>query len=162
VLRRPAAWSVQCPTRSVIDALRRQPPASVRRGSGSRTGGGSPGRRAGYRSACEDAGPVANAEFSLIGAGEELFQSGRLQCHFGGFWVLPRNRSCVLPEQACQGLIGWQILLRRVHGRYARMVNARKLRSGHVLRNRMDSRAVSPSHLHQKEPGDRPRHSAVG
>jgi putative transposase len=39
------------------------------------------------------------------------------------------------------------ILLRRVHGRYAQMVNARRLRSGHLWQNRFYSCALSPSHL---------------
>ncbi|NWF85105.1 MAG: transposase [Bryobacteraceae bacterium] len=39
------------------------------------------------------------------------------------------------------------VLLRRVHGRYAQMVNARRLRSGHLWQNRFYSCALSPSHL---------------
>jgi putative transposase len=40
-----------------------------------------------------------------------------------------------------------QSLLRRVHGRYAQMVNAKRLRSGHLWQNRYYSCALSTSHL---------------
>ena len=40
-----------------------------------------------------------------------------------------------------------EVLLRRVHGRYAQMVNAKRLRSGHLWQNRYFSCALSPSHL---------------
>lgn len=39
------------------------------------------------------------------------------------------------------------VLLRRVHGSYAQMVNARRLRSGHLWQNSFYSCALSPSHL---------------
>ena len=39
------------------------------------------------------------------------------------------------------------VLLRRVHGRYAQMVNARQLRSGHLWQNRFFCCALSPTHL---------------
>jgi len=39
------------------------------------------------------------------------------------------------------------VLLRRVHGRYAQMVNARRLRSGHLWQNRFYSCPLSGSHL---------------
>ena len=39
------------------------------------------------------------------------------------------------------------VLMRRVHGRYAQMVNARRLRSGHLWQNRFYSCALSPTHL---------------
>lgn len=39
------------------------------------------------------------------------------------------------------------VLWRRVHGRYAQMMNARLLRSGHLWQNRFYSCALSPSHL---------------
>jgi putative transposase len=39
------------------------------------------------------------------------------------------------------------VLLRRVHGRYAQMLNARRLRSGHLWQNRFYSCALSASHL---------------
>ena len=41
----------------------------------------------------------------------------------------------------------FSVLLRRVHGRYAQMVNARRLRSGHLWQNRFYCCALSPSHL---------------
>ena len=40
-----------------------------------------------------------------------------------------------------------EVLLRRVHGRHAQMVNARRLRSGHLWQNRFFSCALSTSHL---------------
>ena len=39
------------------------------------------------------------------------------------------------------------VLFRRVHGRYAQMVNARRGRSGHLWQNRYYSCALSPGHL---------------
>ena len=39
------------------------------------------------------------------------------------------------------------VLLRRVHGRYSQMVNARRARTGHLWQNRFHSCALSPSHL---------------
>jgi putative transposase len=39
------------------------------------------------------------------------------------------------------------VLLRRVHGRYAQMVNARRLRTGHLWQNRFYSCPLAPSHL---------------
>jgi len=39
------------------------------------------------------------------------------------------------------------VLLRRVHGRFAQMINARRLRSGHLWQNRFYSCALSPTHL---------------
>lgn len=39
------------------------------------------------------------------------------------------------------------ILLRRVHGRYAQMVNARKVRTGRLWQSRFYSCALSPNHL---------------
>lgn len=41
----------------------------------------------------------------------------------------------------------FEVLLRRVHGRYAQMINARRLRSGHLWQNRYFSCALSTSHL---------------
>jgi putative transposase len=40
-----------------------------------------------------------------------------------------------------------EVLLRRVHGRYAQMVNAKRLRSGHLWQNRYFSCPLSESHL---------------
>jgi putative transposase len=40
-----------------------------------------------------------------------------------------------------------EVLLRRLHGRYAQMVNARRLRSGHLWQNRFFSCPLSASHL---------------
>jgi putative transposase len=40
-----------------------------------------------------------------------------------------------------------EVLLRRLHGRYAQMVNAKRLRSGHLWQNRFHSCALSGSHL---------------
>jgi putative transposase len=40
-----------------------------------------------------------------------------------------------------------EILLRRLHGRYAQMVNARRLRSGHLWQNRFFSCPLSADHL---------------
>lgn len=40
-----------------------------------------------------------------------------------------------------------EVLLRRVHGRYAQMVNARRVRTGHLWQNRYFSCALSTSHL---------------
>lgn len=42
-----------------------------------------------------------------------------------------------------------EVLLRRVHGRYAQMVNARRLRSGHLWQNRFFSCALSETHLYR-------------
>ncbi len=39
------------------------------------------------------------------------------------------------------------VLFRRVHGRYAQVVNAQRLRSGHLWQNRFYSCALSPAHL---------------
>jgi len=39
------------------------------------------------------------------------------------------------------------VLLRRVHGRYAQMLNTKRLRSGHLSQNRFYSCALSASHL---------------
>ena len=39
------------------------------------------------------------------------------------------------------------VLTRRVHGRFAQMMNARLLRSGHLWQNRFHSCALSPAHL---------------
>ncbi len=40
-----------------------------------------------------------------------------------------------------------EVLLRRVHGRYAQMVNTKRLRSGHLWQNRYFSCPLSESHL---------------
>ncbi len=40
-----------------------------------------------------------------------------------------------------------EVLLRPLHGRYAQMVNAKRLRSGHLWQNRFFSCALSESHL---------------
>jgi putative transposase len=48
----------------------------------------------------------------------------------------------VVPERADS----LAILLRLVHGRSTQMVNARRLRSGHLWQNRFSSCALSPSH----------------
>jgi putative transposase len=40
-----------------------------------------------------------------------------------------------------------EVLLRRLHGRYAQMVNARRLRSGHLWQNRFFSCPLSTTHL---------------
>ncbi len=40
-----------------------------------------------------------------------------------------------------------EVLFRRLHGRYAQMVNAKRLRSGHLWQNRFFSCALSSSHL---------------
>ena len=40
-----------------------------------------------------------------------------------------------------------EVLFRRLHGRYAQMVNAKRVRSGHLWQNRFFSCALSSSHL---------------
>lgn len=60
-------------------------------------------------------------------------------------WCLMRNHVhfVVVPEREDS----LSVLLRRVHGRYAQMLNARLMRSGHLWQNRFYSCALSPAHL---------------
>ena len=60
-------------------------------------------------------------------------------------WCLMRNHVhfVAVPERDDS----LSVLLRRVHGRFAQMMNARLLRSGHLWQNRFYSCALSPTHL---------------
>jgi putative transposase len=60
-------------------------------------------------------------------------------------WCLMPNHVHLIavPERADS----LSVLLRRVHGRYAQMVNAQRVRSGHLWQNRFYSCALSASHL---------------
>jgi putative transposase len=60
-------------------------------------------------------------------------------------WCLMQNHVhfVAVPEREDSLSILW----RRVHGRFAQMLNARLLRSGHLWQNRYYSCALSPTHL---------------
>ncbi len=60
-------------------------------------------------------------------------------------WCLMKNHVhlALMPEMEDS----LEVLLRRVHGRYAQMVNARRLRTGHLWQNRYFSCPLSETHL---------------
>jgi putative transposase len=59
--------------------------------------------------------------------------------------VVPHDQSCAsFPNTPTPSLA---VLRRRVHGRYAQMINARRTRTGHLWQNRFFSCPLSPSHL---------------
>lgn len=60
-------------------------------------------------------------------------------------WCLMRNHVHFVAVPAHEDSLA--VLMRRVNGRFAQMVNARLGRSGHLWQNRYFSCALSPSHL---------------
>ena len=60
-------------------------------------------------------------------------------------WCLMRNHVHLVAVPEREDSLA--VLMRRVNGRYAQMVNARMARSGHLWQNRFYSCALSPSHL---------------